>query len=297
MGFSNGLLSSKIEKGQKREKGDKGEGCTLTADHHFHLQNKRLTNLAPLVDNNDAVTKKHLTDSLNVKAGTNYVNNELAKKANKTDLNTLLDDYVLKSSLPSIHPSIPSNDALEDYALKVEVAEVANDLVLKADVADLNTLTNNVKKQLQGKVNNSDLANYYTKTQVDNYFTRHYITVWAEESGSLRQGNLEWSFGNGTENNSRYGWPSPVDGKIVRGSICGCSGSSHAAEMIVCIVHNGSDQTDYQIIKAANSWSTFTIFETPLDIKAGDRINFRSKTSNSSVTNAIVNILIEIEVY
>ena len=83
MGFSNGLLSSKS---QKRDKGDKGQGFRLTTDQHFHLENKRLTNLAPLVDNNDAVTKKHLNDALKVKAGTNYVNKELAKKVNKTDV-------------------------------------------------------------------------------------------------------------------------------------------------------------------------------------------------------------------
>ena len=215
MGFSNGLLSSKSENSQKGDKGDKGQGFRLTADQHFHLENKRLTNLAPPVDNNDAVTKKHLADALKVKAGTNYVNNELAKKVNKSDL----------------------------------------------------------KKE-----------------------AKSYITVWAEEHDSLRQGNREWSFGDGSENNSNYGWPSPVDGKIIRGSICGCSGINQAAEIIVCLVHNGSDKTDYQITKLANSWSSYTVFETPLDVKAGDRINFRSKTTNGSVTHAIVNILIEIEI-
>ena len=185
MGFSNGLLSSKSEKG---EKGDKGRGCRLTADQHFHLENKRLTNLAPPVDNNDAVTKKHLTDALKVKAGTNYVNKELAKKANKSTFN--------------------------DYALKT-------DLETKA---------------------------------------KSYITVWAE--GNLQRsfgnrtennnqyGNLQWSFGNGRENNSHYGWPSPADGKIIRGSICG---SSQAAEIIVSLVHNGSEKRDYEIVKEADS--------------------------------------------
>ena len=215
MGFSNGLLSSKSEKSQKGEKGDKGVGFRLTADQHFHLENKRLTNLAPPVDNNDAVTKKHLADVLKAKAGTNYVNNELAKKANKIDLE---------------------------------------------------------KK------------------------AKSYITVWAEESSSLRQGNLQWSFGDGNENNSNYGWPSPADGKIIRGSICGFSGSNQAAEIIVCLVHNGSDKTDFEITKPAYSPSSYTVFQTPLDIKAGDRINFRSKTTNGSVTHAIVNILIEIEI-
>ena len=213
MGFSNGLLSSKSEKSQKGDKGDRGQGFRLTADQHFHLEDKRLTNLAPPVDKNDAVTKGHLTDALKAKAGTNYVNKELAKKVNKTDLKA-----------------------------------------------------------------------------------KSYITLWAEESSSLRQGNLQWSFGDGSENNSNYGWPSPADGKIIRGSICGFSGSNQAAEIIVCLVHNGSDNTDYEITKPANSPSSFSVFGTPLDIKAGDRISFRSKATNGSVTHSIVNILIEIEI-
>ena len=214
MGFSNGLLSVKSKKG---DKGDRGQGFRLTADQHFHLADKRLTNLAPPVDKNDAVTKEHLTDALKAKAGTNYVNKELAKNVNKSDLKA-----------------------------------------------------------------------------------KSYITVWAEESGNFRECNLEWSFGNGTENNSNYGWPSPVDGKIIRGSFCGCSGSNQAAEIIVCLVHNGSDKTDSEIVKEANkeanSPSSYSVFRTPLDIKAGDRINFRSKTTNGSVTHAIVNILIQIDI-
>ena len=80
MGFSNGLLSVKSEKNQKGDKGERGQGFRLTADRHFHLENKRLTNLAPPVDKNDAVTKGHLADALKAKAGTNYVNKELAKR-------------------------------------------------------------------------------------------------------------------------------------------------------------------------------------------------------------------------
>ena len=86
MGFSNGLLSSKSRIDLKGEKGDKGEGFRRTADRHFHLEDRRLTNLAPPVDKNDAVTKGHLVDALKAKAGTNYVNKKLAEKVNKTDL-------------------------------------------------------------------------------------------------------------------------------------------------------------------------------------------------------------------
>ena len=216
MGFSNGLLSVKSEKNQKGEKGDRGVGFKLTSDRHFHLEDRRLTNLAPPVHKNDAVTKGHLTDALKAKAGTNYVNKELAKKVNKTDL--------------------------------------------------------------EKKV-------------------KSYITVWAE--GNLRQSfgnrtennsNLQWSFGNGIENNRNYGWPSPSDGKIIRGSI---SASSQAPEVNVCLVHNGSEKTDYEIVKEVDSLSNYTVFQRPLEIKAGDRINFRS---GSSVRRAIVNILIEIDI-
>ena len=211
MGFSNGLLSVKSEKG---DKGERGQGFRLTADQHFHLEDRRLTNLASPVDKNHAVTKGHLTDALKAKAGTNYVNKELAKEVNKTDLKA-----------------------------------------------------------------------------------KSYITVWAE--GNLRRSfgnhsennsNLQWSFCSGSENNIQYGWPSPEDGKIIRGSI---SASSQAPEVIVYLVHNGSEKRDYEIVKEADSQSNYTVYERPLEIKAGDRINFRS---DSSVRHAIVNILIEIDI-
>ena len=219
MGFSNGLLSVKSEKIQKGDKGERGVGFKLTADRHFHLEDRRLTNLAPPVDKNDAVTKGHLTDALKAKAGTNYVNKELAKNVNKTDL-------------PSRH-----------------------------------------------------------------WGAKSYITVWAE--GNLRRSlgnisennsNLQWSFGNGIENNRNYGWPSPADGKIIRGSI---SASNQAPEVNVCLVHNGSEKRDYEIVKEVDSLSNYTVFQRPLEIKAGDRINFHS---DSSVRHAIVNILIEIDI-
>ena len=212
MGFSNGLLSIKSEKNQKGDKGDRGVGFRLTADRHFHLEDRRLTNLAPPVDKNDAVTKGHLTDALKAKAGTNYVNKELAKKVNKTDL-------------PSRH-----------------------------------------------------------------WGAKSYITVWAEGNRTENNSKLQWSFGNGIENNRNYGWPSPAGGKIIRGSI---SASNQAPEVNVCLVHNGSEKTDFEIVKEVDSLSNYTVFQRPLEIKAGDRINFRS---DSSVRHAIVNILIEIDI-
>ena len=57
MGYLNGdSRSSKTSK--EREKGDAGVGFALTPDRHFHLNNKRLTNLSAPIDSHDATTKK-----------------------------------------------------------------------------------------------------------------------------------------------------------------------------------------------------------------------------------------------
>ena len=220
MGHTNG----QHDKPSRREKVQKGIGLKLTPDNHFHLQNKRLTNISAPMDDHDAVTKKFVADLLKKKAATTYVNNELAKKTNSS--------------------------ALKDYAL----------------ITDLGTLAIEFNDALKSKVDYNDLE---TKTQK----TKGYITVYAEENGPLIKSSLQWSFGNGCERNKQYGWPSPVDGKIVRGSICVCAGNRQASEVIVGLVHNGADK-DLKIAKPADEWSNHTIFSDPITIKAGDRINF-----------------------
>ena len=167
-----------------------------------------------------------------------------------------------------------------------ELTKKANSSALKdyALITDLGTLAIEFNDALKDKVDYNDLE---TKTHP-------FITVYAEENGPLIKSSLQWSFGNGCERNKQYGWPSPVDGKIVRGSICVCAGNHQASEVIVGLVLNGADK-DLKIAKPVNEWSSHTIFSDPITIKAGDRINFRSKTSNSSVTHAMVNLLIEID--
>ena len=76
MGFSNGTSKADktVQRGQKGEqRGERGIGFSLTADNHYHIKNKRLTNLAAPVDGRDAVTKRFVTDLLKTKAGTTYV--------------------------------------------------------------------------------------------------------------------------------------------------------------------------------------------------------------------------------
>ena len=58
MGYLNGH-SNLIETSQKVHKGEGGVGFSLTADEHYHLNNKRLTNVSAPVDNHNA-TKKNI---------------------------------------------------------------------------------------------------------------------------------------------------------------------------------------------------------------------------------------------
>jgi len=106
MGFSNGNLTSKADKREKFVKGDKGESFLLTADNHYHIRNKRLTNVSPPINDGDATTRKFVTDLLKTKAGTTYVNNELAKKANNkyvTDVvSSSLEDYYTKAEIDDV---------------------------------------------------------------------------------------------------------------------------------------------------------------------------------------------------
>ena len=67
MGFSNGNLTSKAV---KVEKGDRGQGFSLTVDSHFNINNKRLTNVSPPVDDHDVTTKNFEADLVKTKAGT-----------------------------------------------------------------------------------------------------------------------------------------------------------------------------------------------------------------------------------
>ena len=97
MGFSNGTSKTdkRVQKGGHGSQGERGIGFHLTADNHFHIRNKRLTNVGDPVESADATTKKFVTDLLKTKASTTYFKNELGKKADKSKLS----DYVLKSDL------------------------------------------------------------------------------------------------------------------------------------------------------------------------------------------------------
>ena len=59
--------------------------------------------------------------------------------------------------------------------------------------------------------------------------------------------------------------------------------------MKVAVVVNGAETgSAYMITKLNNQFSFHFSFSTPLELQAADRINFRSKTTNASVTHAVI---------
>ena len=71
MGFSNGTSKTdkRVEKGRPQgPQGERGIGFHLTADNHFHIRNKRLTNVGDPIESTDATTKKFVTGLLKTKA-------------------------------------------------------------------------------------------------------------------------------------------------------------------------------------------------------------------------------------
>jgi len=49
----------------------------------------------------------------------------------------------------------------------------------------------------------------------------------------------------------------------------------------------------YIITKPSNQFSSHLTFSTPVELQAADRVNFRSKSTNASVTRAVTSLIIE----
>lgn len=125
---------------------------------------------------------------------------------------------------------------------------------------------------------------------------KQYITIWAEENGNISKGNFEWSFGNGAENQPNYGYCMPTSGRIKSASLSASANGSPTSDIYVRPIINGVENTKYTIRKPTQKFSYVTPFKIPLELKAGDIINFKSHSTNNSVTHALVSLLIEIDV-
>ena len=123
------------------------------------------------------------------------------------------------------------------------------------------------------------------------------ITVWAEK-GPLGDGHYEFSFGNGSSGSEHAygGYCMTAPGRIIRGGLTITEQRKiFAGEVKVNVTVNGKEQTLESIVKKSGDLCSCTIFNTPIELKQCDVINFISRTANSKITNAYMSILIELD--
>ena len=138
------------------------------------------------------------------------------------------------------------------------------------------------------------------KTEVTNLTAtkKTYIIIHCEESSSLSANNIEFSFGNSLDNDLKYGFPLPCDGKIKSYSICSAASDTYSGEIRLNMIINGVETTDsnYQLVKPTGVFSNVTSFQPPYNVNKNNRIYVRKKTTNGSVTHTIIVFLIKINV-
>ena len=85
-------------------------------------------------------------------------------------------------------------------------------------------------------------------------------------------------------------------GRIIRGSLTVTEQKKiFAGEVSINVTVNGKEQVLESIVKKPGDICSCTIFNTPIELKQCDIINFISRTANSKITNAYVSILIELD--
>lgn len=130
-----------------------------------------------------------------------------------------------------------------------------------------------------------------TKNYVDS--RKPLITVWAERKGTLGTGRYEWSFGAGA-NLPMHGYTMMAAGRVLRmGLTATRSTAPPSTTATVVIVVNETTQTSYGV--TSDQYSGTKTFGTPLELAQGDRVNFRSATTNEDVLTAVVSVLIELD--
>jgi len=127
------------------------------------------------------------------------------------------------------------------------------------------------------------------------------ITIWAERYGPINSLQCEWSFGSsaaGGRGHRKLGYTMMADGKVLRmGMSAQVDGHPVDAPARVNITVNRRGRgLDYGVLIPANSYHGTTVFDQPLELRSGMRINFQSFSNNPAVTSAVVSILIELDI-
>ena len=84
-------------------------------------------------------------------------------------------------------------------------------------------------------------------------------------------------------------------GRVLRMGLATTTSGGAPTAASVNIVVNGMENMSYGVTKPSGQYSGTSTFRTPLELAQGDKINFRSASSNPEVTTAVVFLLIELD--
>jgi len=123
------------------------------------------------------------------------------------------------------------------------------------------------------------------------------ITIWAERHDPINSFQCEWSFGSSAVGGRGYRklrYTMMANGRVLRlGISAHVDGHPVDASARVSIVINGRGRGDsYSVLIPANSDHGTTVFDQPLELRSGMRINFQSFSNTPAVTSAVVSFLI-----
>ena len=109
-------------------------------------------------------------------------------------------------------------------------------------------------------------------------------------------GANEWSFGNGGEglSHARKRYTMLASGRVLRMGIAAFSDWA-VRTVTVSPTVNGVEKRAYLVQNESGSYSAVKIFNTPLELSQGDRLNFRTTRNTPDVKHAVVNVLIEFD--
>ena len=160
--------------------------------------------------------------------------------------------------------------------------------------------TSKIGPRLQGDEAVSQFETVDIITEAFKYFRKTIkplVTIYAEEYGSLKNGEYEWSFANGVSGgNSERGYPMAVSGRLKYMSLAITTPSSRPSETRVEIVINGVVNHSYGVTKPLGQFSSSTEFQTPLSLAKGDMITFRTASTNTEVSSAVVAAILELDI-
>ena len=102
----------------------------------------------------------------------------------------------------------------------------------------------------------------------------------------------------GGRGHRKLGYTMMADGRVLRmGMSAHVEGRPVDGAARVTIAVNGRERgLDYSVLTPANSHHGTSVFDTPLELLSGMRINFQSYSNNPAATSAVVSLLIELDI-